>query len=345
MFLLRIFVGILVLSVFALPVMAQDEPIPPGWIVFEARTGTLTHDLFRMLPDGSNLQRLTDSPETESRPVWSPDGEWIAFVREQNLYRMRADGSEQQWLAALLDPPDSGDNWCNPAEVVWSPDGEWIVFEVCADSYMDLYRIRSNGSDLQRLTDRPGREMDAAWSPDGEWIVFEVNENGDSDLYRMRPDGSEQQRLTNNPEKDWMAAWSPDSQWIVFVSLENGSGQIYRMRPDGSEQQHLDTPDDARSPEWSPDGEWIAFFTFANYADYLYRMRSDGSDLQFLCSLGIGGNMDWSPDSEWIVFQNRMTGGHIDICRIGVDGTDHQCLTTNPDIDLNPQWSPLVEVD
>src|SRR5262245_12568214 len=40
----------------------------------------------------------------------------------------------------------------NPA---WSPDGESLVFTSESDGQADLYRVRSDGSGLTRLTDHP----------------------------------------------------------------------------------------------------------------------------------------------------------------------------------------------
>ena len=337
--LLRALVGILVLSIMVPTVMAQDVSTPTGWIVFEARRDNNKGDadLFRMLPDGTNQQQLTSGPNGAWNAVWSPDGEWLVYhsgtFEQKDLYRMRADGSEQQWLTTVssLSPGEIPNCFLN--EAAWSPDGEWIAFEVCVDDTVDLYRIRPDGADLQRLTADPGSEMNAVWSPDGEWIVFE----GGTNLYRMRADGSEQQQLTTSSAKDWQASWSPDSQWIVFVSDRDEIGQVYRMQADGSEQQPLATIVESQSPVWSPDGEWIAF---SSYQGQLYRMRTDGSNLQNLNSPGLAREVDWSPDGEWIVFDAKLTDGNMDIYRVRVDGTEQQHLTVDPGDDQHPKWSP-----
>ncbi|MBT4501320.1 MAG: hypothetical protein HOC74_26550 [Gemmatimonadetes bacterium] len=53
--------------------------------------------------DGSDLRRLTDHPEWDGRPVWSPDGRQIAFLHDfDDLYIMDADGSNKTHIA----PPE-----------------------------------------------------------------------------------------------------------------------------------------------------------------------------------------------------------------------------------------------
>src|SRR3990170_3729031 len=81
-------------------------------------------DIYVMNADGSGQTRLTNKPEEEQLPVWSPDGSRIAFIsfRDSNtkIYVMNADGSGQ---ARLTDSPAIDGN------AVWSPDGSRIAFE------------------------------------------------------------------------------------------------------------------------------------------------------------------------------------------------------------------------
>lgn len=183
---------------------------PDGaWIVFNRNDG-----IYRMRPDGSGVQRLTTQAQLEGQAIWSPDGARIVFeARESSalamhvntlaLYVMAADGSGLQRIA--------------PGRAAqWSPDGAWIVFQSSGSSEQQLYRVRADGSDLQKLTDCPESCVNAQWSPDGAWIVFEYHYYATHGIYRMRPDGSEVQFLASgiNPQwslqaaRDWHAGWS-----------------------------------------------------------------------------------------------------------------------------------------
>jgi Tol biopolymer transport system component len=65
--------------------------------------------------DGSNLQRLTDTPDQNYSPVWSPDGKTIAFVSDrynaQGLYLMDADGSNQRVVVSGYQIDDGSVGW------------------------------------------------------------------------------------------------------------------------------------------------------------------------------------------------------------------------------------------
>ncbi len=89
------------------------------------------------------------------------------------------------------------------SEVVLSPDQQWFAFAVQDQTtvHLDLYRMRVDGTGLQRLTKPDGQRFVGmrrlVWSQDGKWITMSTwTGSGPSDQesswkdYRIQTDGS-----------------------------------------------------------------------------------------------------------------------------------------------------------
>ncbi|MFL7792716.1 MAG: BTAD domain-containing putative transcriptional regulator, partial [Anaerolineae bacterium] len=77
-----------------------------GWspdgqqIVFETEPNQGGRRIYVIDVDGSNLRWLTEGEDYDSGPAWSPDGQWIAFVRWTDLWLVRPDGTDAHELLA-----------------------------------------------------------------------------------------------------------------------------------------------------------------------------------------------------------------------------------------------------
>jgi dipeptidyl aminopeptidase/acylaminoacyl peptidase len=150
----------------------ETRPLPrPGTPVWspDSRRIALSYDgLWVVDRDGGGLAQL--APNDASAPSWSPDGEWIAYVRrgsdpsgETDLMIVNSSGGVPR---ALVEAPG------HQAEPRWSPDGALIAF--LSGSPRAIHVVRPDGSELRGFSNATSDppESSFAWMPDSRRLVF-----------------------------------------------------------------------------------------------------------------------------------------------------------------------------
>jgi Tol biopolymer transport system component len=282
-------------------------------------------------------------------PVWSPDGNTIAFFSDRggnpDIFVMNSDGSQVKQLtrdafASLYFTKSPEDK--NPS---WSPDGSQIAFESGRDNQMltyvnhDIYVMAADGSNVTRLTDDGADEGSPRWSPNGASITYvkmeyfsnqDLIENPTWDIYVMNIDGTHQMQLTKDPSNELEPSWSPDGAKIAFMSDRNGENfDIYVMNADGSNVKQL-TDDSANEfgPVWSPDGTQVVFNSDSNGNVQLFMISIDGSNLvQLTEDTSNSAYADWLPDGNRLVFESDRDTGDANIYAMDADGSNVIQLT------------------
>ena len=110
------------------------------------------------------VKRLTDTPEAELGPTFSPKGDKIAFLRSGKLWTMKPDGTDQKALV--------GEN--QVFDYDWSPDGKMIVYGRMDGSFAsELFIVPSDGSAAPKnITRYATYNGDVSWSKTGNKIGF-----------------------------------------------------------------------------------------------------------------------------------------------------------------------------
>ncbi|MDH3519071.1 MAG: S9 family peptidase [Myxococcales bacterium] len=235
----------------------SDPQISPdgAWVAYAVRgadpgADTSTSDLWMTRWDGSETVRLTDTPESEHAPRWSPDGRRLAFLSA----RGDASGAEQLWL---LDWRGGGSERVTALEggisdFDWAPDARHLVLVSsvvpagAADTstpqpivitrmlikrdgygYLGRSRARLHLLDLEarsvvQLTAGPHDEIRPAFSPDGGRIAY-VTKLGDDpdrhlnwDILAIEPlPGATPQRVSSGElmECDPIWGWGSSPVW------------------------------------------------------------------------------------------------------------------------------------
>jgi Tol biopolymer transport system component len=210
-------------------------------------------------------------------PVWSPDGQFVAYLeaftgQKTRLYVASAAGPNTAWGAPrLLDER----SYLHCPE--WSPLAGQHVLAYSASVDMlvngllylnrDIFTVNVDTNARTQITNSLDDEWDIDWSPDGTKIAFHTFIDSDTELFYVSPiaAGGTVVRLTDNDQTDWGPVWGNDSQTLAFFRSgavggpDNESG-IFRMNiaAPGSAYRISGTDEADRNPRWSLDGSWIA---------------------------------------------------------------------------------------
>ena len=217
-------------SGFAGPENQNELPAPTNDIMVEMHEGTnmaavpspdgtkmvlsLQGGLWIIPANGGTATKITPWDVEATQPVWSPDGQWIAFQNystEANyaIWAVKSDGSQ---LHALTSGP------FDDREPSWYPDSGKVIFssDRSNDKQYKIWSVTLGGV-LQQLTTGAGAESNPVVSPDGTKIAF-VN-NGNT-ILTMPADRSAAPIVFgsgNYPQ------WTPNSANLVY---QNGGNLI-----------------------------------------------------------------------------------------------------------------------
>ena len=236
------------------------------------------------------------------------------------LYTINLDGTEKRRV--LLDR-EAGAPIQTPQ---WSPDGRWIAFQAGGQ----LFKVTSDGSDLQQLTEGEEAKLEFAWSPDGEQLLYKVifGLRKNRGLWVVGADGTGQRPLRKPPVaqqclncpiaqpngahgggSSWDVQgpdWGPRGNEVVYVAFENVLGDVHLALYDTTTAQ-VEFIRERRdggffNPKFSPDGSKILFWTSP---DRIGLVNREGGRLRWLTEEG--KDPSWSPDGRQIVYR-RNTG-------------------------------------
>ena len=233
------------------------------------------------------MTRLTFGPGSSSWPVWTPDGQRIAFTwsREGStpgMYWVRADGTGQ--VERLMDSK----NEQIPSS--FSPDGKFLAFgELSPGTNWDIWILPFEGDERSGwkpgkprvFLNSPNLEFTPAFSPDGRWLAYVLVTTSESEVY-VRPFPGPGGSWQISTDGGVYPSWSRNAKELFFRSLSDDRIMVSTYRVVGDSFQS-DKPQ-----VWSP-------------AQFVHR--------------GSWRNFDPAPDGKRFAVTNRPPGQEIPAAR------------------------------
>jgi Tol biopolymer transport system component len=195
-------------------------------------------------------------------------------------------------------------------------------------------RDRWSDARVERLTDFPGSEVDAAISPDGRLVAFLADRDNGFDAFVGRVGSGQFLNLTGGRlpqlfnEDVRNIGFSPDAAqvWIRVADITSPASVSLIAAMGGSRRPFLRT---AVMAVWSPDGSRLAFHE-STPGDPIYLADADGRNSRrlFVADPGIHSHyLSWSPDGRFLFFAHGVPPNEMDVWRIPAHGGKPERIT------------------
>ena len=208
-------------------------------------------DIWTVPAQGGEARLLVSHAANESRPLYSPDGQRLAFISDRTgggdiyVLSLASGALKQLTFDDALDRLDG-----------WSKDSRWLYFSSPGRDIAgmnDIYRVRADGGTPTSVSaDRYTSEFFAAPDADGRRVAFVARGTSatqwwrrghshldESELWLLHdePGAPRYERLTERGAKQMWPMWSGDGRGVYFVSDRGGTQNIWLLPLGGTARE------------------------------------------------------------------------------------------------------------
>ncbi|HET9742376.1 MAG TPA: DPP IV N-terminal domain-containing protein [Terriglobales bacterium] len=200
-------------------------------------------DIWTVPSTGGDAHLLISDPATESRPMYSPDGKYLAFLSTRTgngdiyLLNLQSDDLKRTTYDDALDQLDG-----------WSRDSRWLYFSSTSHDISgmnDVYRVSvAGGTPMQVSGERYVNEFFAAAAPNNRAVAFSARGIDSGQWWRKGHAHIDQSEIwmiddvdaavpkyeplvSDNGGKNLWPMFAPDGT-LYFMSDKNGTENLYK---------------------------------------------------------------------------------------------------------------------
>jgi len=364
---MKTFITLLFLSFSWSIASAQEDP---QWIRYQSISPdgnqiafTYQGDLYRVSAEGGDATRLTFHEAHDFMPVWSKNGEKIAFASDRygnfDVFVMDAMGGPAERLTY-----HSNDE----SPYSFSHDDQHLIFGAVRQDDVDhrqfpttsqpeLYQVPVDGGRVGQIFTLPAEYVQV--SSDGSSMIYHDKKGGENewrkhhqssitrDIWIYHSENDEHTMLTTFEGEDGQPVLSSDEQSIYYLSEQSGSFNIHKLSiqdPETSEQLTQFTLHPVRflsygngTLSFGYDGELYTMREGAEpqKVDVSIRTQSNRNTDKFITINGGVQEMEISPNGKEIAFIAR---GEVFVTT--VDGSLTKRLTNTPEAEQFVTFTP-----
>ena len=296
-------------------------------------------DLYVTLVTGGDPIRLSNDPNLEAQPRWSPDGTTILFSR------LNETGLQDIWVTPAFPgtPRRLIQNALTPA---WSADGRRIAYSASNVIWI-CDATGTNPRAVTKADPAPLFQHQPAFSHSGRQVAFVRRRLGPrSELALADVETGVVRTLTSDEALALSPVWSSDDRFIYFSSSRGGTMNIWRMTvATGEAMQITAGQGDDTEVDVSADGKRLIFATYranTNLAEISFDGSPTGQRKWLTKDVALSETAPrYSPDGRRIAyFTNRTGTAREDIWVMDADGGNVTKLFGDDQTNVYPRWSP-----
>jgi tricorn protease len=295
-------------------------------------------------------------------PVYSPDGNSVAFIRNaRSLWIYDVNSRQERELCKLFTdaPPLAGKQ-----SFAWSPDNNWIAFLTVAPenrSYTNVSIVSAKGGEAKPVSFVANSNSNSlSWSPDGSFVLFDTNQRTEDgslariDLQLRTPKFREDQFRDlfrqENPQQKPQPTPQTSPTPIVNPTASPNPSPTASPTPDAKADSKkteivfenirrrlslVQTGVNVNGATISPDGKTVLILASAEGQFNLYTMpldelATDNSAKQITSTANFKSDAQFSPDSKEVFY---LENGRVQIVNLEKGAT--RPLSINLDMNVN----------
>ena len=316
-------------------------------------------DIYLNFP-GKTSRKLTSTPETEINPTLSPDQEWVAFTRKNDLYTIHIPSEKEYRLTndgtdLILNGYAS---WVYFEEILgrasryksfwWSPNSKQLLFMRMDDTHVPLFPIYSEAG-------QHGYSENTRYPKAGD-------SNPTVRVGFTSPEGGKLTWADFNEKDDQyfgMPYWTPDGNTALVQWMNRGQDQliIYAVDPSTGNKKELYKEEQKTWIDLDDQGGRITFLP--NKKGFILQSDKDGWEQLYWHNMDgslknkITTGNNWTTNVRFIdtlknviYFTSRQENStRVDLYRVDLDGKNQQRLSFGEfthNVSLSPKGTYFI---